>query len=79
MFELENKVAFITGGLGGIGLGFAKSLLKNGLKGVTLVDLDSEKSNGIIENLNGEFGEGKSIFIPVDIRNSEKVIGKFVC
>lgn len=31
-FEIEGKVAIVTGGASGIGLEYAKALLRNGLK-----------------------------------------------
>lgn len=41
MFELNGKVAVITGGLSGIGLECAKQLLRNGLKVMCITSISS--------------------------------------
>ena len=41
--EMNNRVAVITGGSGGIGRAMAKAFLDEGAKGVVLADLDEEK------------------------------------
>ena len=43
MFNLEGRVAIVTGGNGGIGLGMAEGLAKAGAK-IALVGRNSEKN-----------------------------------
>ncbi|XP_060531358.1 15-hydroxyprostaglandin dehydrogenase [NAD(+)]-like [Cylas formicarius] len=66
-FNVQGKIALITGGASGIGLSCAKELLSNGLRGVSLVDLDEESGEDAANSLNSEFGEGKAIFIQSDV------------
>lgn len=67
MFEIYGKVALITGGAGGIGLAIAKELLKNGLKGVAIVDINQLRGNKVVQDIQQEFGEGKAIFLHHDV------------
>lgn len=65
--KLENKVAIVTGGAMGNGLGIVKVFLKEGAK-VAILDYD-EKLKETLENLNSE----KIIGYNVDIRDVNKV------
>ena len=65
--KLENKVAIVTGGAMGNGLGIVKVFLKEGAK-VAILDYD-EKLKETLENLNSE----KVIGYNVDIRDVNKV------
>lgn len=65
--KLENKVAIVTGGAMGNGLGIVKVFLKEGAK-VAILDYD-EKLKETLENLNSE----KVIGYNVDIRDINKV------
>lgn len=65
--KLENKVAIVTGGAMGNGLGIVKVFLKEGAK-VAILDYD-EKLKETLENLNSE----KVIGYSVDIRDVNKV------
>lgn len=69
MRKLENKVAIVTGGAMGNGLGIVKTFLKYGAK-VIILDYDSSLEN-TVESLkkDGNDIEGYQ----VDIRNMEKV------
>ena len=59
--KLDGKVAIITGGARGLGMGIAKSLLSNGSK---IVIFDSNKENGIKSEfeLNKEFNDCVTFF-----------------
>jgi NAD(P)-dependent dehydrogenase (short-subunit alcohol dehydrogenase family) len=52
MQEFENKVAFITGAAGGIGLGMAKAFARAGAM-IALVDIDEQKALESAEMLRG--------------------------
>ena len=65
--KLENKVAIVTGGAMGNGLGIVKVFLKEGAK-VAILDYD-EKLKETLGNLNSE----KVIGYNVDIRDGNKV------
>jgi 2-deoxy-D-gluconate 3-dehydrogenase len=50
MFDLTGKVAVVTGGNGGIGLGMARGLARAGAR-VVVAARNQEKSNAAVENL----------------------------
>lgn len=52
MQDLANKVAFVTGGASGIGLGIAKALLGAGMK-VTIADIRQDHLDAAIAELSG--------------------------
>ncbi len=68
MNALQGKVAYITGGSQGIGLGIAQSLLKQGMK-VAISGRNSEKLEAAAEILKSE--QGTFLTIPSDVRNIE--------
>ncbi|XP_050310700.1 15-hydroxyprostaglandin dehydrogenase [NAD(+)]-like isoform X2 [Anthonomus grandis grandis] len=72
VFDINSKVALVTGGLSGIGLTYAQELLKNGAKGVTLVDLNEKASDKVVKELEEEFGKNKVIFVKADVRDIEE-------
>ncbi|KAK5645129.1 hypothetical protein RI129_006429 [Pyrocoelia pectoralis] len=71
-FDLKGKVALITGGAQGLGFGIGSELLSNGVRGVTLVDINADKGKQAAKTLNEKFGRGKSIFVPADVSNSSQ-------
>ncbi|KAL3274250.1 hypothetical protein HHI36_015660 [Cryptolaemus montrouzieri] len=71
MFEIEGKVALITGGASGIGLEAAKQILQNGARGVTIADINAEAGEKTVEALRKEFGRDKVIFTKTDVSNKE--------
>ncbi len=71
MNKLENKVAIITGGAMGNGLGIAKVFLKHG---ASIVVLDyAEEIRESLKNLREEFPDSTISGYQVDIRDKEKV------
>ncbi|KAJ8958786.1 hypothetical protein NQ314_006349 [Rhamnusium bicolor] len=60
VFDFNGKVALITGGASGIGFAFAKELLRNGLKGLTIADLDANLGKAALLQIEEEFDAFKS-------------------
>lgn len=70
--RLEDKVALITGGAGGIGLGIARSFVKEGAK-VAIVDLDEDAGEKAIKDLQEYSPE--SIFIAQNLMKHDELAG----
>jgi len=68
LLSLEGKVAVITGGASGIGLGTAKRLAEFGAR-VAILDIDDE--NGVRAVSEVERLGGKAIYIHCDVRKAE--------
>lgn len=67
--ELKDKFAIITGGAGGIGLATAKLFLKEGAKGIALVDFNQKN----LEEAKIEFAGQNVLFIQADVSQSGDV------
>lgn len=64
MQNIENKVAYITGGTKGIGFGIAKALLQNGVKvAISGRDIDA------VEKAKDELGNRNVLALQSDVRN----------
>jgi len=70
LFDLRGKVAIITGGNGGIGLAYAKGLVKAGAK-VSIWGRNEEKNAKAIAALQSLGGE--AIAYKVDVTNKEQI------
>ncbi len=74
LFDLTGKVAIVTGGNGGIGLGMAKGLAQAGAA-VAIAARNAEKSAGAVREI--EKLGGKAIAVPVDVTD-EAAVGRMV-
>jgi len=70
MFDLQNKVAVITGGNGGIGFGMAQGLATAGAH-IVIAARNAAKSAAAVELLNTQ--GGRSLAIQVDVTNEASV------
>ncbi|WP_342513457.1 SDR family oxidoreductase [Sporosarcina sp. FSL K6-1522] len=70
MKKLEGKVAIITGGAGGIGMGMATAMVKEGAK-VVIVDLNQEVGEKTVKQLQEHSPE--SMFIQADLTEHAKL------
>jgi 2-deoxy-D-gluconate 3-dehydrogenase len=70
MFELKGKVAVVTGGNGGIGLGMAKGLASAGAR-VAIAARNREKSEAAV----GEIARlgGEAVAVPIDVADEASV------
>ena len=74
LFDLSGKVAVVTGGNGGIGLGMARGLASAGAT-VVIAARDLKKSRAAVEDL---ASRGTSVLtIPVDVTQEASVSGLF--
>jgi rhamnulose-1-phosphate aldolase/alcohol dehydrogenase len=70
--EFSRKVAFITGGAGGIGSETARLLAEQGAH-VVLADLNLEGAQKVADEINAKFGEGRAFPVKVDVTSEEMV------
>jgi 2-deoxy-D-gluconate 3-dehydrogenase len=75
MFDLAGKVAVVTGGNGGIGLGMARGLAKAGAR-VVVAARNEEKSRAAIAELD-RVGRGGTLALQVDVTNERSVDALF--
>ena len=69
--DLNNKVAIITGSAQGLGKAFAARLLEVGVK-VCISDLNKDKGEATLKELQERFGEDKVCFVPCDVTKDEE-------
>ncbi len=65
MFDLKGRVAIVTGGNGGIGLGMARGLASAGAR-VVIAARNAEKSRGAVDEL-ARLGAAEPLAIEVDV------------
>jgi 2-deoxy-D-gluconate 3-dehydrogenase len=82
LFDLKGKVAIVTGGNGGIGLGIARGLASAGAD-VAIAARNEAKTAEAVKGLQGEFGV-KALGVKMDVREegqvkdmAKKVLGEF--
>lgn len=71
--EFSRKVAFITGGAGGIGSETARRLVSEGAH-VVLADLNLEGAEKVAAEINAQYGEGRAKAVKMDVTSEEMVI-----
>jgi 2-deoxy-D-gluconate 3-dehydrogenase len=69
MFDLSGKVAIVTGGNGGIGLGMARGLAKAGAR-VVVAARNAEKSGAAVRELEALGGQAAALFVDVNDERS---------
>src|SRR5690606_10160090 len=70
--EFSRKVAFITGGAGGIGSETARLLAEQGAH-VVLADLNLEGAQKVADEINEQYGEGRALAVQVDVTKEDMV------
>lgn len=74
--EFSRKVAFITGGAGGIGSETCRLLASLGAH-VVLADLNLEGAEKIASEINSAYGEGRATAVKMDVTDEEQIIEAF--
>ncbi|KAG5887010.1 hypothetical protein JTB14_003688 [Gonioctena quinquepunctata] len=72
MAFVTNKVSVVTGGAGGIGSAIVEHLLKNGARGVGIVDLSEENGKAVEKKFKDTYGD-KVIFIKTDVTKEKEL------
>jgi 2-dehydro-3-deoxy-D-gluconate 5-dehydrogenase len=75
MFDLEGRVAIVTGGNGGLGLGMARGLAGAGAR-VIVAARNQDKSRRVLAELD-KLGAGAALAIEVDVTNEKSVEALF--
>lgn len=70
--EFSRKVAFITGGAGGIGSETARRLVSEGAH-VVLADLNLEGAQKVADEINAKYGEHRAIAVKMDVTKEEDI------
>ncbi|KAF5289256.1 hypothetical protein FQA39_LY15186 [Lamprigera yunnana] len=73
MFDFKDKIALVTGSASGIGFQLVKELLRNGVKGASVVDIDAEQGATAKKELSEEFGAERVVFYHCDVTKSDKL------
>lgn len=74
--EFSRKVAFVTGGAGGIGGAVCRRFMEDGAH-VVIADLNVEGAKALAKELNGQYGEGRALAIMMDVTSEEQVQAAF--
>lgn len=70
--EFSRKVAFITGGAGGIGSETARRLVSEGAH-VVLADLNLEGAQKVAQEINEKYGENRAYALKMDVTDEQAV------
>lgn len=71
--EFSRKVAFVTGGAGGIGSATCKLFASQGAH-VVVADVNENGANKIVAEINEAYGEGRAISIVMDVTKEDQII-----
>lgn len=74
--EFSRKVAFITGGAGGIGSATARRLVSEGAH-VVLADLNLEGAEKVAAEINEQYKEQRAVAVQMDVTSEEQVEAAF--
>ncbi|MCA0754733.1 bifunctional aldolase/short-chain dehydrogenase [Paenibacillus sp. N4] len=74
--EFSRKVAFITGGAGGIGSETARRLVSEGAH-VVLADLNLEGAQKVAAEINEKYGENRAYAVKMDVTSEEQVAAAY--
>ncbi|MFN7252665.1 MAG: bifunctional aldolase/short-chain dehydrogenase [Anaerobacillus sp.] len=70
--EFSRKVAFVTGGAGGIGSETCRLLVSEGAH-VVIADLNFEGAQKVAVEINETYGEGRAIAVKMDVTKEEEI------
>ncbi|MFC4306520.1 bifunctional aldolase/short-chain dehydrogenase [Cohnella boryungensis] len=70
--EFSRKIAFITGGAGGIGSETARRLVSEGAH-VVLADLNLEGAEKVAAEINAKWGENRALAVKMDVTSEEAI------
>ncbi|CAG9858790.1 unnamed protein product [Phyllotreta striolata] len=70
-FEIQDKVAIVTGGASGIGHCIVEALIERGIKGVVIADINEELGRKVTKELNNKCGSTKIVFHKTDVSKKE--------
>jgi rhamnulose-1-phosphate aldolase/alcohol dehydrogenase len=74
--EFSRKVAFITGGAGGIGSETARRLVSEGAH-VVLADLNLEGAQKVAADINAKYGDNRALAVKMDVTKEEEVTAAY--
>ncbi|MBD2863953.1 bifunctional aldolase/short-chain dehydrogenase [Paenibacillus oceani] len=74
--EFSRKVAFITGGAGGIGSETARRLVSEGAH-VVLADLNLEGAQKVASEINEKYGDNRALAVKMDVTDEEAVAAAY--
>lgn len=74
--EFSRKVAFVTGGAGGIGSETCRLLASQGAH-VVLADLNLEGAEEVAAEINATNGEGRATAVKMDVTDEDQIISAF--
>lgn len=70
--EFSRKIAFITGGAGGIGSETARRLVSEGAH-VVLADLNLEGAENVASEINAKYGDNRAIAVKMDVTSEDMI------